>query len=317
MPARRRNVRVRAFAKINLTLRVLGVRADGYHEVRTTFQSIALHDTLTFAAAPGAFRIECDDPACPTDPTNLVWQAAERMWRAARRRGAPRDLVVRIEKRIPMQAGLGGGSSDAAATLRALAALWSVRMSRDRMRSIASELGADVPFFFEGGTALGLERGNLVVPLPDASASWVVLVIPGFGVSTREAYGWFDRDRRAEERVKTSLTAETAETAEKKIPSRARAEREAISGAASAGNDLQVSVSRRHPDIARLVGALGRQGASHAALSGSGSAVFGLFGSRRAAAAAARAATGRTCRTLLTRTLDRVRYARLARPRSG
>ncbi len=303
MPAKR-NVRVRAFAKINLTLRILGVRADGYHELRTTFQSIALHDTLTFIAAPGAFRIECDDPACPTDRSNLVWHAAERMWRAAGRRGAPRDLVVRVEKRIPLQAGLGGGSSDAAATLRALEALWRVEIPRDQMRSIASELGADVPFFFEGGTALGVEHGDVLFPLLDAPASWVVLVMPGFGVSTREAYGWFDEDRRAKV-LRHDRRAKVLRHEEK------------IWGAARSGNDLQTPVSRRHPEIARLVGALRRLGASHAALSGSGSAVFGLFGTRVAAAAAARAAAGRNRRTLVTRTLDRTRYARLARPGSG
>ena len=156
----------------------------------------------------------------------------------------------------------------------------------------ASALGADVPFFLEGGTALGLERGDLVFPLLDAPASWVLLVIPGFGVSTREAYGWLDRDRRAEEPVRKSLTADS-------------------------GNDLQAPVSRHHPEIARIVGALGRHGASHATLSGSGSAVFGLFGSRAAAAAAARAMAGRTRRTLVTRTIDRARYARLARLGSG
>jgi len=291
MPARR-SVRVRACAKINLTLRVLGVRADQYHELRTTFQSIALHDTLTFTAAPGAFRIECDDPACPSDRTNLVWRAAERVWRAAGRGGIPRDVVVRVAKRIPMQAGLGGGSSDAAAALRALDALWRVRMSRETMRSIASEIGADVPFFLEGGTALGLERGDLLFPLLDAPASWVVLAIPAFGVSTSEAYGWLDRDRQA---VGTR---------------RGRAE-------ASGGNDLQAVVSRRHPEIRRLVGTLSRRGASHALLSGSGSAVFGLFGSRVAAASAARALAGRTRRTLVTRTLDRAGYARLSRVRSA
>ena len=287
MPARR-SVRVRAYAKINLTLRVLGMRADQYHELRTTFQSIALHDTLTFTAAPGAFRIECDDPACPSDRTNLVWRAAERVWRAAGRGGIPRGVVVRVAKRIPMQAGLGGGSSDAAAALRALDALWRVRMSRETMRSIASEIGADVPFFLEGGTALGLERGDLLFPLLDAPASWVVVAIPAFGVSTSEAYGWFDRDRQG---VGT------------------RRGRTAMNG----GNDLQAVVSRRHPEIGRLVGTLIRRGASHALLSGSGSAVFGLFGSRVAAASAARAVAGRTRRTLVTRTLDRERYARLAR----
>jgi len=290
------------------------VRADGYHELRTTFQSIALYDTLTFIATPGAFRVECDDPACPTDRSNLVWQAAERMWRAAGRRGAPRDLVVRVEKRIPLQAGLGGGSSDAAAALRALAALWRVEIPRDQMRSIASELGADVPFFLDGGTALGVEHGDVLFPLLDAPASWVVLVIPGFGVSTQEAYGWFDEDRRAEAlRHERGTKAPRHDRAERQL----RAERERISGTAGSGNDLQAPVSRHHPEIGRLVGALRRLGASHAALSGSGSAVFGLFGTCVAAAAAARAAAGRNRRTLVTRTLDRARYARLARLRSG
>jgi 4-diphosphocytidyl-2-C-methyl-D-erythritol kinase len=288
----RRSVRVRAFAKINATLHVLGVRADRYHELRTTFQSIALHDTLTFTAQPGPFRLECDDPACPSDRANLVWHAAERVWRAASRGGVPRDVVARVAKRIPTQAGLGGGSSDAAATLRALDALWRVRMSREQMRSIASEIGADVPFFLEGGTTLGLERGDLLFPLLDAPASWVVLAIPDFGVSTTEAYAWFDRDRKA-----VGL----------------RRRRTAV----GAGNDLQAVVSRRHPEIRRLVSVLRRRGASHAALSGSGSAVFGLFGSRAAAASTARALASRTRRTLVTRTLDRAKYVRLARLVSG
>src|SRR5713226_5301833 len=130
--ARATVVRVRALAKINLALRVLGVRPDGYHELRTVFQSIALHDTLTFREAPGPFRITCDDTACPTDATNVVWRAAAGVWAAATRRGAPRDVSVRLVKRIPVQAGLGGGSSDAAAAIAALAALWRVRLARQR-----------------------------------------------------------------------------------------------------------------------------------------------------------------------------------------
>ena len=173
-----------------------------------------------------------------------------------------------------------------------LDALWRVRMSREKMRSIASEVGADVPFFLEGGTVLGLERGDLLFPLLDAPASWVVLAIPDFGVSTSEAYGWLDRDRKA-----AGLRRGRAEV--------------------SAGNDLQAVVSRHHPEIGRLVSALRRRGASHAALSGSGSAVFGLFVSRAAAASAARALASRTRRTLVTRTLDRARYLRMARVGSG
>src|SRR5947208_8925101 len=101
-------MRVRAFAKINLSLRVLGLRADGYHELRTVFQSIALHDTLTIRAARGPLRLTCDDPSCPSDESNLIVRAAARMWTASGRRGAPRGIAIDLKKRIPMQAGLGG-----------------------------------------------------------------------------------------------------------------------------------------------------------------------------------------------------------------
>jgi len=184
-------MRVQAFAKINLSLRVLGTRGDGYHELRTIFQSIALHDTLTIRARRGAFALTCDDPACPTDETNLIARAAARLWRAAGRRGAPRDVAVDLQKRIPMQAGLGGGSSDAAAALRALAQRW--RVGETKVRAAAADLGADVPYFLEGGAVLGLDRGDLLFRLAEPPPRWVVLVLPGFSVSTRDAFAWFDR----------------------------------------------------------------------------------------------------------------------------
>ena len=186
-------MRIRAFAKINLTLRVLGVRGDGYHELRTTFQSLALHDTLTFSRS-NEFSVDCDDPACPTDRANLIWRAAEETWRAAGKRGHVRGVRVALSKRIPMQAGLGGGSSDAAAALRACAALWKVK--EPAIEEIARGLGADVPFFLHGGTALGVERGDLLFPLADWPVSWVVLVVPDFGVSTKDAYAWWDAGKK-------------------------------------------------------------------------------------------------------------------------
>jgi 4-diphosphocytidyl-2-C-methyl-D-erythritol kinase len=282
-PVRPARVTRTAFAKINLDLRVLSVRPDGYHELRTTFQSIALADTLTFTPAPGPFRIECDDPACPTDRRNLVWRAAELVWKAARRRGAPRDLRVKVVKRIPIQAGLGGGSSEAAAALGALAAIWRVTLTRERRLRMAAVLGADVPYFLEGGTVLGLERGDRLFPLEDLPRAWVVLVVPGFGVSTREAFSWWDREGR-ERRV----------------------------GQEGPSNDLQAVVARRHPIVARLVAALERAGAFRASLSGSGSAVFGLFRRRADADRAARLLAGRTRRVFLTKTLGRRECRRLA-----
>jgi len=295
-----RAVRVRAFAKINLSLNVLAARSDGYHELRTTFQALALHDTLTFRSQPGSFRIVCDDEACPADETNLVWRAAERVWSSAGRRGVLRDLTVRISKRIPIAAGLGGGSSDAAAAIRALAALWRADLTGVRARRIAAALGADVPFFLDGGTALGLRRGDVLRQLADAPPAWVTLVVPAFGVSTADAYRWFDNDTvGADLRVRPGL----------RLPRRA-----GTPAGPYVANDLEAPVASRHPEIARLVAALRRAGASLAAMSGSGSAVFGLFDRRAAAAAAARVLAGRGRRVIVTRTLDRAGYARLARP---
>jgi 4-diphosphocytidyl-2-C-methyl-D-erythritol kinase len=277
--------RARAFAKINLDLRVLGVRADGYHELRTTFQSIALHDTLTFtllADRSHPLVLTCDDPACPADRTNLVWRAARAMWRAAGRRGDPKGLRVRLVKRIPLQAGLGGGSSDAAAALRACAALW--RVGDAAVRRAAARLGADVPYFLEGGTALGLGRGDRLLPLTDRTASWVVLVLPAFGVSTKDAYGWLDAQR---------------------------AGLETVSGRAAGGaNDLEGPVAAHYPEIRRIVRGLERAGSVSAAMSGSGSALFGLFTTRQAAESAARSAGGGRRRTLVTSTLSRAGYER-------
>jgi 4-diphosphocytidyl-2-C-methyl-D-erythritol kinase len=284
-------MRVRAFAKINRSLRVLGTRADGYHELRTIFQSIALHDTLTLRSIRGPFQLTCDDPTCPTDGTNLIAKAAAAMWTAAGRRGAPRDVAIDLRKRIPMQAGLGGGSSDAAAALRALARRW--RVGDATVRAAAAALGADVPYFFEGGAALGLERGDLLFPLLDPPGAWVVLVLPDFGVSTRDAFAWFDASQVARDR-----------------PTRGRRHRTAPRQ--ELVNDLEAPVVARHPEIGRIISALERAGASQAAMSGSGSAVFGLFSSRQAAIRAADRVASTSRRALVTRTLKRQTYQTLA-----
>jgi 4-diphosphocytidyl-2-C-methyl-D-erythritol kinase len=285
---RRCTFSVRAFAKVNLSLRVLDRRSDGYHTLETTFQSLKLHDTLTFRTVPGGpFGIECDDPDCPVDRANLVWRAAELAWQAAGRRGDPAGLNIRLAKRIPMQAGLGGGSSDAAATLRGCAALW--RVSRTRLLALAPELGADVPFFVTGGTALGVDRGDRLTALPDHQHAWVVLLVPSFGVSTKEAYAWFDEDQ-----------------------ARRPDESEARVGLELPRNDLEHPVSTHHPDIARMVGDLERAGSSLAAMSGSGSAVFGLFPSRVRAVAAGKALGRRGRRAIVTETLGRAKYRTLS-----
>jgi 4-diphosphocytidyl-2-C-methyl-D-erythritol kinase len=280
-----RAITVRAFAKINLDLRVLGVRPDGYHELRTTFQSIALADRLTFVPTRGPFRLECDDPACPTDRRNLIWKAAELVSRRRRGRPSPSGVTVRVEKNIPMQAGLGGGSTDGAAALRALCRLWHVTMAPGELHHVAATLGADVPYFLEGGTALGFHRGDLLFPLDDIAPAWVVIVVPEFGVSTKDAFAWWDAAHK-------------------------RRDGQDGRDGRNVANDLQAVVAKRHPVVSKLVRALNKEGAVHASLSGSGSAVFGLFSRRSDAQAAARVLAGP--RTFVTPTLSRRACRRLA-----
>jgi 4-diphosphocytidyl-2-C-methyl-D-erythritol kinase len=288
---------VKAFAKINVTLRVFGVRPDGYHELRTVFRSLALHDRLTFTSVAAPFAIACDDPACPTDRTNLVWRAAELVWRAARRRGPLRGVQVRLEKGIPAQAGLGGGSSDAAATLRVLSGVWCPGINEEALAELGRALGADVPFFLQGGTVLGVERGDRLFPLADAPDAWVVLARPDFGVSTAQAYRWFD---------------EAAAGADGAPDSRPRPA--TVGPYGDGGNDLQAAVAARHPLIGRLVRGLERRGAFWAAMSGSGSVCFGLFDTERAARQAADAIGTSRITTWLTRTQTAADYRRASRP---
>jgi 4-diphosphocytidyl-2-C-methyl-D-erythritol kinase len=292
-------VRIRAHAKINLDLRVLGTHADGFHELRTVFQAIGLHDTLTIVPRPGPFAIECTAAGVPLDRSNLIWKAGEALWRAARRSGELRDIVVRLEKRIPPQAGLGGGSADAAATLIALARAWRLGVKPSQLTEVAAVLGADVPFFLSGGTALGLGRGEEIYPLADLPRHWVVLLMPGFGVSTADAYEWYDADRDSDRGV-----VREPQHVPGPWPSRA----------AQMINDLEPPIARRHPEIDQMKAALRRAGAQAAAMSGSGSAVFGLFQRRADAQAAVDTLGGSGWVAALTESLGRVEYARRSRP---
>jgi 4-diphosphocytidyl-2-C-methyl-D-erythritol kinase len=289
---------VRAHAKVNLDLRVLGAREDGYHELRTVFQSIELHDVLTCVPRPGPFALESRTTAIPLDASNLVWKAAARLWTALGLADEPRDLLITIEKHIPMAAGLGGGSADAAAALVALARLWG-GAPLSLLRDVAAAIGSDVPFFLSGGTALGLGRGEEIYPLVDLPVHWVVIVRPPFGVSTAEAYTWHDEDRAAG-------LKETREPQVLPVPWPSRA--------AQMVNDLEPPVVRRHPEITEIKAALRAAGAGAASMSGSGSAVFGLFRSRAAAARALGPLATGGARTHLTRTLTRAEYERRSRP---
>jgi 4-diphosphocytidyl-2-C-methyl-D-erythritol kinase len=291
---------VRAHGKVNLDLRVAGRRADGYHELRTVFQAISLHDTLICTPHAGAFELDCDTPGVPLDPSNLVWRAAEALWGALGRPGVPGGLRIRIEKRIPPQAGLGGGSANAAAALLALGRLWRAGLPAEALTAIAGTLGADVPFFLTGGTALGLGRGDDIQPLADLPPHWLVLLVPSFGVSTADAFRWHDA-RSGERGVSSAQDTAAA------LPGTWPAD------VVRLGNDLEAAVERHHPEIGEMKAALRRAGALAAVMSGSGSAVFGVFERRPDAVAAAATLSATAWRVLLAGSLGRAAYARRSR----
>jgi 4-diphosphocytidyl-2-C-methyl-D-erythritol kinase len=290
-----RSVSLPSFAKINLDLRVLGTRPDGYHDLRTVFQSLSLFDNVTVTVRRGPFAVTCDEPDIPTDQRNLVWKAASLLHRMSTGKSAPpRDVAIDLRKRVPSEAGLGGGSSNAAMTLLALNKLWKLDLDLASLSRIGGRLGADVPYFLVGGTALGLGRGDDIYPLADMPAVHVVILRPGFGVSTNDAYTWFDEEKR---RV-------MKEPATRIVPPGWPA------WSATLRNDLEIPVVRHHPAIGRIRQSLLDAGATFAAMSGSGSAVFGLFERSDAARRTANDLARPGWLSLLTRTLTRRDYDR-------
>jgi 4-diphosphocytidyl-2-C-methyl-D-erythritol kinase len=283
-----RQARVRAFAKINLDLRVLGKRPDGYHELRTIFQTISLADTIdvAFTRARQA-SIELEDPLAI--PDNLVVRAARLAFDAMRVTGR---LRIRLTKRIPMGAGLGGGSSDAAAILLALPALAGRPIPLPQLTEIAADLGSDVPFFLLGGTAAGIGRGTELFPLPDVPHFPGVLLTPGVHVNTAQAY----RD------LSPRLTTDLQRNKMYSFQSLTWGEE----GLAGARNDFEDVVFEQYPALAALKKRLVRAGATAALMTGSGSALFGLFPDSNVARSAIESFGG--TRSFRISLVSRVRY---------
>ncbi len=251
-------------AKVNLDLRMVGVRDDGYHLLTTVLQSIGLADQLTLLARPGPFAITCDTVGVPTDASNLAWKGATAM---AVHLGVTLDgWQLDLDKQVPAQAGLGGGSADAAAAARLVAAAAGRVLAAAELADVIRPLGADVAFFAWGGTMLGEGVGDWLTPLPDVASAAVLLVRPPFGVSTGDAYRWYDDSARGARRG----------SGPGRGPDRAP---QALRGVCldQCTNDLEGPVVARHPEIGRVVARLRDSGARLAAMSGSGSACVGLF----------------------------------------
>ena len=257
------SLRVRSLAKINLDLRVLHKRPDGFHELRTIFQTISLADTIDIEYARGRTRIEVESNV--NIPDNLIVKAAESMLHAS---GAKGRLRFRLTKRIPLGSGLGGGSSNAASVLLALPILIGKPLPREKLMELAAELGSDVPFFLLGGTAAGLGRGTELYPLPDWPSHAMLLITPGIHSSTVEAYRALKR-KKARQIASDALNDFAAVTWQ--------LGEFAASDDFHGRNDFEAVVFSRHPQLKSIKGKLLELGARPALMSGSGSGLFGIF----------------------------------------
>lgn len=258
------SIELKAFAKINLYLEVLGRRVDGYHDIRTVMVPVGIYDTLSFAKSPGN-QIEIDvkgSPAKIAPEENLVYKAVQKL--AAAFRVNDSGAKVRLDKRIAMGAGLGGGSSDAASSLAGFARLWELNPSPTQMHRLAAELGSDVPFFLLGGAALATGRGEILTRVP-ARAFWVVIAQPlGVTVSTAWAYA----------NALAEHGAAPAGRLEALLDALASGDAKGL--AAALHNDFLMGVEKHHPQIKDLRTLMMDSGALAAMLSGSGSAVYAI-----------------------------------------
>jgi len=259
-----------AYAKINLSLDVICRREDGYHELRTIMQTVSLHDTICLdTSLEAGIRLECGDCRVPEDMTNTAWRAAKLVMDKF---GIKSGLRIRIIKRIPVAAGMAGGSTDAAAVLRGLNELFSLGLDTDELRALGKQIGADVPYCIEGGTKLAEGIGEILTPLPDFSGVDVVIVKPDIGVSTPWVYKNLDlskitdRDRPDTEQIIDSLAKKD------------------VAGVAAGMKNVLESVTLRSYEVVRQAkNRMDEAGALGSLMSGSGPCVFGLFEDKESA----------------------------------
>ena len=256
----RDSIAIQAPAKINLFLKVLLRRPDGYHDIYSLLQTVSLYDELTFSRIEQGIELEIDGADLPADENNLVWRAAQLM---KEQTGLTGGLHIELTKRIPIGAGLGGGSSDAASTLLALKELFELDIGPPDLSAWAAKLGSDVPFFLSRGQALISGRGEIVEEVELPTDYQVLLIAPNFSVSTAWAY----------QQLRIRLTSDSA------APSfRSGTRRQGFyQQLQRIGNDFEPAVVAEFPEIGVLLDGLRRAGAGYVALTGSGSALFGLF----------------------------------------
>jgi 4-diphosphocytidyl-2-C-methyl-D-erythritol kinase len=325
-------IEVRSFAKINLGLCIGAARADGFHELRTVYQTIALHDVIAVEVVRGSgIEVRCSDSRVPNDETNTCYRTAARVMSAL---GVKGRVVIQIDKRLPVQGGLGGASSNAVAALLALERVLKKALPGSERVRMAAEVGSDLPLFLVGGTILGVGRGEEVYPLPDLPTTACVIVAPEIGVSTPQAFRDWDEaspayvdtakltpsstsDRMKEfgRAVSLWLSGFSGKTAKpiSGVPARGRGRGETpLLDLVHTGieNDFERVVFPKHPELCEIKQALQKAGAFYASLSGSGSALYGLFRTREQAKKCADRFNRQGLSATATATLTRPQYWR-------
>jgi 4-diphosphocytidyl-2-C-methyl-D-erythritol kinase len=275
---------VKCFAKINLLLRVLGKRADGYHEISTLLQAIDLHDEIALTKKARGITIRCSRETVPLGAENLAYRAAKLLEREC---GHPLGVEIEIEKRIPVAAGLGGGSSDAAGALLGLNELYGLGVKKERLQRIGSELGSDVPFFLSRGQALATGRGEKIEEIRLPLDYFLVLLKPPFGISSSWAYKKTKKDLTREVQVSDIVRWDVADQISGIIP--------------FFENDLEIGVISEFEEIGRLKGVLNQEGALFSQMSGSGPTVYGIFDREERAKQVASALSGEAREVFLSR----------------
>jgi 4-diphosphocytidyl-2-C-methyl-D-erythritol kinase len=333
-------IKVPSFAKINLGLRMGALRPDGFHELRTVYQTIELHDIIRVWFERGSgIEIRCEDPRVPQDQTNTCYRIVARAIEAFKARGR---VVIEIEKRLPVQGGLGGASGNGIAAMLALERALNQRLARTERFRMAAEVGSDLPLFLLGGTVLGVGRGEEVYPLPDLPAMPCVIALPQVAVSTPEAFAEWDRrfgaelpsakDQRSSglnDKLTTPAQSDRMQESSREISAWLTAAQDGSSsrksGVSARGggraenplldlvrtgieNDFEKVVFPQHPELREVKRVLEGEGAIYASLSGSGSAIYGLFRSTVAARRAARKLSQAGTRAVMTSTLTRRQY---------
>jgi len=281
-----RSLTVKAPGKINLVLEVLRRRADGFHAVRTVMHTLELADTLTFRRGKPGIRLTCDHPGVPTDESNLVHRSARLL---AAETGVEPAVEIHLAKRVPVAAGMGGGSSDAAATLTGLCRFWNLKLAPRRLNSLAACLGSDVNFFLRGGCALGIGRGERIFPWPAVPGLWVLIINPGVAVSTAEVY----------KKLNLQLTTQKNYI---NLMRPAVGKKNLIKMGQNLYNRLETVTLNLHPVIGRIKEELMACGAIGAMMTGSGPTVFGLMPGRVAGEEALKRLGARYPTVILTRT---------------